>query len=242
MWAADGVLNRNGVTWILAAMAFGLLLDHWSPLWGQIGVGLFFWGLLFGLYRQVSAPRQLLLMACLVWASFGEIFCSLVWGLYDYRLHNIPHYVPPGHVLMFLIGTALAPRLPVWTTRFLLALLIPYIGLGLWLGFDEFGLLLFLMFAACLISGPERQLYTTMFLLSLCLEIAGTGLGNWQWQASVPFWQFSNTNPPLASGAFYCVLDFLVLRTAAGLSAWRQPKSQNHSPPQTLAYEPCRAS
>ena len=32
------------------------------------------------------------------------------------------------------------------------------------------------------------------------------------WKPSVPVWGLANTNPPAASGSFYCVLDFLMLR------------------------------
>ncbi len=196
---------------ITSLMAIGLYLDACIPVWGQIGVSLFFWALLWFLYQRAATIERFMLMSCLVLATLGEIFCSLVWGLYDYRFFNIPHYVPPGHVLLFLVGSVLALKLPHWISYLVPLLALPYMIAGVWLGFDQFGLVLFLMFTACWFSGIERRLFSTMFLLSLCLEIYGTWLGNWTWRPIVPYWDLSNTNPPLASGAFYCILDFLVL-------------------------------
>ncbi len=204
-------LNAKQAGVITVLMIIGLYLDAAFPVWGQIAVSVFFWGLFLFIYQKVNKAEQFLLMSCLVLATLGEMFCSLVWGLYDYRFFNIPHYVPPGHVLLFLVGSVLALSLPRWVSYLVPLLVTPYIFAGYWLGFDEFGLVLFLMFAACWLTGEERRLYTTMFLLSLSLEIYGTWLGNWTWRPDVPYWGLSNTNPPLASGAFYCVLDFLVL-------------------------------
>ncbi|MDH3974131.1 MAG: hypothetical protein OEV42_07615 [Deltaproteobacteria bacterium] len=197
---------------LLAMVAFGLWLDRFSPLWGQVAAGFLFWGLFISIYHRMPAESRGLLMSCLIIATLGEIFCSLVWQLYDYRLYNIPHYVPPGHVLVFLLGSALASRISpkvVWIVPLLTA---PYVIAGYVMGFDEFGIILFLMFMACMIAEDDKRLYATMFLVCLALEIYGTLLGNWVWKPAVPLWGLSNTNPPVASGAFYCVLDFLMLR------------------------------
>jgi len=40
-------------------------------------------------------------------------------------------------------------------------------------------------------------------------------LGNWGWGANVPWLGLTTINPPLAAGAFYCVLDLLVVATVA---------------------------
>jgi hypothetical protein len=36
---------------------------------------------------------------------------SLVWGVYTYRLHNLPLFIPPAHGLVYLSGLALAQTL-----------------------------------------------------------------------------------------------------------------------------------
>ncbi|GAB4490151.1 MAG: hypothetical protein OHK006_22650 [Thermodesulfovibrionales bacterium] len=197
---------------LLGALVSGLLIDRLLPLWGQVIAGVMTWGLFLWLYRTMPAPAKRLLMSCLVVATMGEIFCSLVWQLYDYRLLSIPFYVPPGHVLVFLLGSGLAQRMPHSVVRIVPLCMIPCAVLGFALGFDEFGIVLFAMFLACLIAEKDRRLYATMFLLCLLLEIFGTLLGNWRWKETVPFWGLSTTNPPVSAGTFYCLLDFLMLR------------------------------
>ncbi len=230
---ANTLLQPTQALIIALLMVIGLYVDAAFLLFGQIAVSLFFWGLLLLIYQQKSQPERFMLMTCLGLATLGELFCSLAWGLYDYRFFNIPHYVPPGHVLLFMIGTLLALKLPYWISCLVPLLVLPYIIAGFWLGFDEFGLVLFLMFAACWLNAipVERRLLSIMFLLSLSLEIYGTWLGNWTWRAEVPYWGLSNTNPPLASGAFYCVLDFLVLLI---LRAKGYTSFLGNSPPSTV--------
>ncbi len=197
---------------IFAALAFGLWLDRFSPLWGQIAAGLLFWGLFVVLYNRMDQTSRRLMMAGLIIAFLGEIFCSLIWQLYDYRLYNIPHYVPPGHLLVFLLGSAIATKIPRWTVWLVPGFAVIYALAGQLSGIDEFALILVAMFLACLICEEDRRLYSTMFVLCLVLEIYGTWLGNWTWKPVVPLWEISTINPPPASGAFYCVLDFLMLR------------------------------
>lgn len=215
---ADSVPDKKTAFILFLTLVIGLWIDRVIPLWGQIIAGVMTWVLFLSLYCKMQGSARHLLMSCLVIATMGEIFCSLIWQLYDYRLLNIPFYVPPGHVIVFLLGSALAPRMPkliIWIVPILVA---PYVIMGYLMGFDEFGIILFALFFACLTAEKDRRLYSTMFVLCLMLEIYGTFLGNWTWKTDVPFWGLRNTNPPLAAGAFYCVLDFLMLR--APLAFW----------------------
>ena len=41
-------------------------------------------------------------------ATVAEVTGSLVWGVYRYRLHNLPLFIPPAHGLVYLSGLALA--------------------------------------------------------------------------------------------------------------------------------------
>ena len=91
---------------IVATIAIGLLVDQWWAGPGQHVVNAAAW-LVFALLWWRSPPGQRpLLLACLLFATAGEVFLSLAWGLYDYRLGNIPLFVPPGHVLLFYLGHA----------------------------------------------------------------------------------------------------------------------------------------
>ncbi|APV50356.1 hypothetical protein BWI17_12030 [Betaproteobacteria bacterium GR16-43] len=211
---------------IVATIVLGLLVDQrWEPH-GQWVVNLFAWAVLALLLARSEAARRPALLFCLLFATAGEVFLSLVWGLYDYRQHNIPLFVPPGHVLLFFLGTQIAARLPARSEWWIAALSAPVIVFFAWNGRDTLGPFLFGLFLACLWLSPSRRLYATMFLLALAMELYGTWLGNWRWAPDVPWFGLTADNPPLAAGAFYCVLDLLVVMAG---NKWGQ------TPPPELA-------
>jgi hypothetical protein len=148
--------------------------------------------------------------ACLVWATAGEIFMSLVWGLYTYRLENIPLFIPPGHVLMFYLGLVLAPQVPRAFMALVPAAAVGYAAFAWIIGFDTISIPLIVLFILCMLQSEGRRLYAVMFVASLMLEVYGTWIGNWVWHAEVPYLGFISANPPIAAGAFYCALDVLV--------------------------------
>ena len=200
---------------IVALIVFGLIIDQHVRPWGQAAVSLAAWALLlYWIARSASAERAKLI-ACVVYASLGEIFLSLVWGLYDYRLGNIPLFVPPGHALLFALGVTLAARLPGWITMAVPLATAPVIIALAWIGSDTLGPPLFALLLACMALSRARKLYAVMFMLALAMEIFGTALGNWTWNREVPWLGLATLNPPLAAGAFYCVLDLLVVGTAS---------------------------
>jgi hypothetical protein len=210
----------NGL--IVTTIAAGLLLDyHWAA-YGQFVVDAATWAVALGLWGRCDARVRPALLACLVFATAGEIFLSLVWGLYEYRLRNIPLFVPPGHVLLYFLGTQIAARLPRYSEWGIAALAAPLVMALAWMGRDTLGPLLYALFIACMLASPSRRLYATMFVLSATMEIYGTWIGNWRWSAEVPWLGLTAMNPPLAAGAFYCVLDLLVVTaTSRGLSRRR---------------------
>jgi hypothetical protein len=199
---------------IVATIAGGLAVDqHWA-LYGQLAVSAAAWVMFALLWMRCDGARRQALVACLAFATVGEMFLSLVWGLYQYRLGNIPLFVPPGHVLLFFLGTQIADRLPARAEWWIAALAAPLVALLAWSGRDTLGPLLYALFLACLWVSPSRRLYATMFVLSLAMELYGTWLGNWVWSPQVPWLELRTVNPPLAAGAFYCVLDLLVVSVA----------------------------
>ena len=210
---------------IVFTIAGGLLLDyHWLK-YGQIVVSAAAWLVFFGLFARSGPRARPALVACLLFATAGEVFLSLVWGLYEYRLANIPLFVPPGHVLLFFLGVQIAARIPDRSEWWIALLALPVVTLFAWQGRDTLGPLLYGLFVACMLLSPSRKLYATMFVLSLVMELYGTWIGNWVWAAQVPWLGLSTTNPPIAAGAFYCVLDLLVVSVTGRVSTPRLAKA-----------------
>ena len=217
----------NGL--IIATIAGGLLLDyHWAAH-GQTVVNLVAWAMALGLWARADPRVRPALLACLVFATAGEIFLSLVWGLYEYRLRNIPLFVPPGHVLLYFLGTQIAARLPARSEWWIAAAAAPLVMALAWIGRDTLGPILYGLFIVCMLASPSRRLYATMFVLSATMEIYGTWIGNWRWSAHVPYLGLTAMNPPLAAGAFYCVLDLLVV-TATQLAPAKKGPGRGLSP------------
>ena len=199
---------------IIATIVGGLLVDqHWTGH-GQVAVNVAAWCVFLLLWTRSHLEERRALAACLLFAAAGEAFLSLVWGLYDYRLGNIPLFVPPGHVLLFYLGMRIAERVPDGGEWWIALAALPLVALFAWNGRDTLGPALYALFATCLLLSSSRKLYATMFVLSLAMELYGTWLGNWVWRAEVPWLGLRADNPPLAAGAFYCVLDLLVVGTA----------------------------
>ena len=207
---------------IVATLVGGLAADMYTSIVGQTVIGVIVWLTLFSLLRDVDRHTRLMLMTCLVVATTGEIVLSLGWGLYTYRLDNIPLFVPPGHVLLLMLGLSLARRMPEG------AALAIILGAGIYslaggaTGVDTLGVLLFgILLTASVVMPGQRRLYASTFVLALALELVGTWLGNWSWARDVPGTTLVTTNPPLAAGAFYCALDALVVMATTRMRAAR---------------------
>ena len=208
-------LGARWLALIAASIAVGLYMDVAADLPGQIGASVLAWGLLLYLLRSRLQQERGMLFSCLVIATAGELFLSLVWGLYRYRLDNIPLFVPPDHALLLILGLALAKALSERAALAVIGLAGAYtLGAAL-LEVDTFGLLLYALLVGCALWQPRRRrLFASTFVLALALELYGTWLGNWAWSSEVPWLGLVTTNPPLAAGAFYCALDMLVMIAA----------------------------
>lgn len=210
--------SRPAPAWTLAALVvIGLWIDQHVPGWGQHAVDVVVWAALLFWMARSSRDTRTMLMVCVGWATAGEVFLSLVWGLYDYRLPGIPLFVPPAHALVLLLGLAIAERMPnaiVWAVP--LGAAIPVLSLA-WIGADTMGIVLYAMLLACMIWSRARKLYAVMFMLSLGLELYGTAVGNWAWRHDVPVTGWTTMNPPLAAGTLYCILDLLVMSTMGAI-------------------------
>jgi len=204
---------------ICAVIVIGLAFDQFVPFWGQTLTSAGVWALLLCWIQRAQPEQRVTLIACVTYATLGECFLSLVWGLYDYRLGNIPAFVPPGHALLFMLGAIITARVRNWIVWFVPLAAAPFVIYLAVIGADTFSLVMFAALLACMAASRARKLYAVMFVLALAMEIYGTALGNWTWRAEVPWLGLSTVNPPLTAGVFYCVLDLLVVSSVA---AWRR--------------------
>jgi hypothetical protein len=195
-----------------ATILIGLALDLHVEWAGQLALSAVVWAVLAYLLARVEANERTMLLACLVIATAGEIALSLGWGLYTYRLGNIPPFVPPGHVLMLMLGMRLARGMSARAAFAIVGSALLYAIAATVSGLDTFAAALALvLLGAWLFMPAHRALYASTFVLSLALELYGTWLGNWTWSAGVPAIGLTTTNPPALAGAFYAALDACVL-------------------------------
>jgi len=196
----------------IAALALGLWADVHVDLPGQLAIGAAVWALFLGLVAPLPAAERHLYLACVAIATAGELFLSLVWGLYTYRLGNVPMFVPPGHALMLMLGFSLTQRMPEKAAIAILGGAGAYTLLAAASGLDTLAVPLYLMLAVSVLSLPAHtRLFASSFVLTLTLELYGTRLGNWSWDREVPWVGLVTTNPPAIAGAFYCTLHALAI-------------------------------
>jgi hypothetical protein len=229
--------DRNRALLITGIIAGGLVFDQFVDFWGQTLTNIGIWAALLYWLRRARPDDQMALALCVLYATLGEIFLSLVWGLYEYRLFNVPLFVPPGHALLFMLGRYLAGRAGAWIEWVVPLVATPFVLLLAVTGLGTLDALLFALFLLCLLSGRASRLYAVMFVLSLAMEVYGTWLGNWTWAQEAPWLGFTTINPPLAAGAFYCMLDMLIVATLARM---RRGAGATQSP--GLAVSPVRTA
>ncbi len=196
----------------IVTLALGLWADVHVDLPGQLAIGAVVWGLFLFLIRRLPAAERHRYLACVAIATAGELFLSLAWGLYTYRLGNVPMFVPPGHAMMLMLGLSVARRMPELGARTILGGAGAYTILAAATGLDTLAVPLYLMLMLSVLSLPaHRRLFASSFVLTLTLELYGTTLGNWYWHRDVPWVGLATTNPPVIAGAFYCTLHALVI-------------------------------
>ncbi len=103
-------LLRAALTLIVATtyVAGGLWLDRYVDRQEQLLLGVLTAAVLGALLLLHPSAVRLQTLAVVGIATMGEVVGSLVWGVYSYRLHNLPAFVPPGHGLVYLAGLSLA--------------------------------------------------------------------------------------------------------------------------------------
>src|SRR5438552_15660652 len=101
---ATSSISHKQVLLIVLTLAGGLAADVWTDIAGQAVVSVAVWAAMLYLLDRVEPGLRYGLMGCLVIATAGQIFLSLGWGLYAYRLVHIALFIPTGHVYVLYLG------------------------------------------------------------------------------------------------------------------------------------------
>ncbi len=200
---------------VVATLALGIPLDASGAHWAQPFVSAASWTALLAVATLVDAAERRALAACVVLATLGELFLKDVWGLYEYRLGNLPLFIPAGHALVYAAASRLSRIAPERLPRAVVAAFAAIVGYGAWQGYDTFGVVWFAAFVGYVGLSANPRLCATLFLFAFAIEAYGTALGGWRYFTVEPWFGLTTTNPPVWIGAIYCTLETLV-RVAAG--------------------------
>ncbi len=162
--------------------------------------------------------RRLMLIGVLV-ACVGEVLFSLLLGMYEYRLHNVPLYVPPGHAILYasvflLLRETWLRRHIQWVVRLCYAGAVTFSVAWLLLYNDIYGFICFVLFTLLIQRRREsRPFFVVMFLLVVYLELLGTYFQCWSWPPYLlQQWPaIPSANPPSGIAVFYIGFDIACL-------------------------------
>jgi hypothetical protein len=211
---------------VLLIIAGFLGLDHFAALPEQMIIGAATWAALLISCTPLTAQGRARVALVVIVATCAEILGSIIIGAYEYRLANLPAFVPPGHGLVYLAGLRISQSQPVLRHRraflgVVMALVAAW-GLGglTLLGrADVLGALCAALLIYVLVRGRAPALYAGVFLIVAFLELYGTAIGAWSWSGVVPGTPLPVGNPPSGIAGVYVLFDIAAIAFAPRLLA-----------------------
>jgi len=225
---------------IAAYLATLLALDTQVSLRGQLVLGALTWVVLLAAARPLPTQRRAQVAVVICAATVAEVTGSIIWGVYTYRLHNLPTFVPPAHGLVFIGGLALSDALrrharALVVVAALAATTWGVLGLTVLPRTDAAGALGVPLLLAFLWRSRARAAYAGVFLVVAGLELYGTAIGTWRWADTLPGLGVPDGNPPSGVASGYVWFDVMALlvapRLLALLAAARELKRHDEPPP-----------
>ena len=204
-----------------------LRLDAQSTAITQAFIGLTTWTFVAVVLRFSPWEERIQVLTIIGVATFFECLFSLIWGAYEYRLGNLPIYVPAGHGLFYYTALRLA-ELSFLRRHSRLVVLCVFMGSAallarnLWSAplseiSDMLGLVTWVIFIPFILRERFALLYAVSFTMTMALEFYGTSLGVWTWAPILPWLRLSVANPPACVGAGYCIFD--------AITRWLAPRA-----------------
>ncbi|HEU5216134.1 MAG TPA: hypothetical protein VFU30_11390 [Gaiellaceae bacterium] len=214
------IVPRRYAIVLPAYLAALLALDTQVSYRGQLALG----ALTFAVLAVALLPLAPLLRAqtvgVVLFATVGEVTGSLLWGVYHYRLHNLPLFIPPAHGLVYLSGVALSrslrARAVVWAAA-LGAAIWGIAGVTMLPRPDVAGAVGVPLLLLFLWRSRARTTYAGVFLVVAALELYGTSIGTWRWATALPGLGIPDGNPPSGVASGYVWFDVMALLVAPWL-------------------------
>jgi hypothetical protein len=205
----------------LPAYLAGLLaLDTQVGLRGQLALGALTFTVLAAALLPLAPLVRAQAVGVVAFATVGEVTGSLVWGVYHYRLHNLPLFIPPAHGLVYLSGIALSrslhSRAVVWAAA-VGAATWGIAGLTVLPQLDVAGAIGVPLLLVFLWRSRARAAYAGVFLVVGALELYGTSIGTWRWASTLPGLGIPDGNPPSGVASGYVWFDVMALLVAPWL-------------------------
>ncbi len=204
---------------ITAYLAALLAVDTQVDLPGQLALGGLTWIVLLLAGRPLPAQRRAQVAVVICAATVAELTGSILWGVYSYRLHNLPTFVPPAHGLVFMAGLSLSESLrrharTLVVAAAAIASVWGVLGLTALPRTDAAGALGVPLLLAFLWRSRARAAYAGVFLVVAGLELYGTAIGTWRWAAELPGLGIPDGNPPSGVASGYVWFDVMALLLA----------------------------
>jgi hypothetical protein len=147
---------------------------------------------------------------------------SILWGVYHYRLHNLPTFVPPAHGIVYLTGFSLSVGLARHARGVVVAAAAAastwaLLGLTVLPRRDVAGAVGVPLLLLFLWRSRSRAIYACVFLVVAALELYGTAIGTWRWARELPGLGIADGNPPSGVASGYVWFDVMGLLVAPWL-------------------------
>jgi hypothetical protein len=209
---------------LAAYLAALLAVDRYANYPEQLGLGALTIAVLLAALTRVPLDVRAQALGVVCFATVGEVTGSLIWGVYHYRLHNLPLFVPPAHGLVYLAGLSLATALPTHTRALVLTAAVfattwGLVGLTVLPRRDVAGAIGVPLLLLFLWRGRNRAIYAAVFLVVASLELYGTAIGTWRWERDLPGLGIPDGNPPSGVASGYVWFDVMALLVAPYLIA-----------------------
>ena len=212
---------RTGL--IAGYLAALLAIDTQVDLHGQLVLGALTWAVLVAATWTLPTDRRWQVAVVICAATVAELTGSILWGVYTYRLHNLPTFVPPAHGLVFIAGLSLSHALRAHARTLVLAaaaIAATWGALGLTVlpHTDAAGALGVPLLLAFLWRSRAGAAYAGVFLVVAGLELYGTAIGTWRWADQLPGLGIPDGNPPSGVASGYVWFDVMALLLAPRLA------------------------